>query len=178
MKTLVLLCCVFIIGCTAKKTEPPIRSTAQEESAITDLVNFFYDGMKKAYTGQSVNTDSLLEYYFEPDIYYITPWGWSEPLDSTKARLRNARSHITDYDIRIENLTVRSFGDGGYAFFILQQNSTIDGVLLEEYLPTTFVVQRKGDRWKIIHCHRSTDYETFQQYIQLQKHPEAKKPSK
>jgi ketosteroid isomerase-like protein len=75
----------------------------------------------------------------------------------------------------MESLRVKVFGDAAYAFFILRQQYTVDGGQLDEYLPTTFVLERRGEKWKIIHAHRSTDYETIQQYVALQRQRAAKK---
>jgi hypothetical protein len=77
--------------------------------------------------------------------------------------------HIRDFDNRIENLVVKVYGDGAYAGFILRQTYTVDGRLLEEYLPTTLILERRGEGWKIVRIHRSTDYETFEQWVGLQK---------
>ena len=76
---------------------------------------------------------------------------------------------MKDYSAHIEALQVKSYGDGAYAFFILRQSTKVDGTLLEEYLPTTIVLERRETGWKIVHAHRSMDYETFQQYIAMQK---------
>jgi hypothetical protein len=64
---------------------------------------------------------------------------------------------------------VKTYGEGAFAFFVLRQSTRVDGVRLEEYLPTTLILERRGTGWKIVHAHRSTDYETFQQYIAMQK---------
>ena len=38
---------------------------------------------------------------------------------------------------------------------------------LDEYLPTTFVFERRGDRWLVIHAQRTADYETVRQLVAL-----------
>ena len=53
--------------------------------------------------------------------------------------------------------------------------AAVDGGQLDEYLPTTLVLQRDEKHWKIIHAHRSTDYETMQQYVALQQQRDSKK---
>jgi hypothetical protein len=134
-----------------------------------------YAGLARAYNEGGVNTDSLFEANYEKDVRYVTAWGSTEPIDSTKARLKNALSHIKDFNHRIESMHVKSYGGAAYAFFILRQQYTVDGSMLDEYLPTTFVLERRGSSWKIVHVQRSTDYETMQQYVSIQQRREAKK---
>jgi hypothetical protein len=164
---------VLFVSCSGRDAKQPIRSAAQDESLIRNMIVSLQATLAKAYNVGGIDTDSLMDAYYEKDIYYVTPWGSSEPLDSTKARLRSAMPHVKDFDDSIENLEVKVYGDGAYAGFILRQNYTVDGVLLEEYLPTTLILERRGDGWKIVRLHRSTDYETFQQWIALQKKREA-----
>ena len=168
-----LLGLLLFVSCTGRDAKAPMRSAAQDESLIKDMILSLNATLKKAYNGGGVNTDSVMDAYFEKNIYYVTPWGWSEPLDSTKARLRSAMPHIRDFDNRIESLDVKVYGDGAYAGFILRQTYTVDGRLLEEYLPTTLILERRGEGWKIVRVHRSTDYETIQQWVDLQKKREA-----
>ena len=44
--------------------------------------------------------DNAMDFYYEKDIYYITPWGWSEPLDSTKSRIRRASAMLSRKNTR------------------------------------------------------------------------------
>src|SRR5512147_834999 len=101
---------------------------------MKDEITNFHRALKKIYNGVPLRADSLLDEYFDKDVYYVTYWGITEPIDTTKRRLQSAIGHIKDYDNQFENLTVKVYGDGASAFFILRQNYTIDGRLLEEYL--------------------------------------------
>lgn len=168
MRSVLVVLVLVSFACRTKEEVKPLNFAEKDAATIEAMVYSLYRSLGRAYNGAPLNTDSLMNAYFDADIYYVTPWGWTEPLDSTKARLRNARAHVKDYDNRIENLKVRSYGGGAYAFFILRQNYTVDGDLLEEYLPTTFVLEPRGDSWKIVHVQRSTDYQTMQQYVALQ----------
>ena len=141
----------------------------QDESLIKGQIQEFHRILKKAYNGGGVNTDSLYDSYFDRDSYYVTAWGISEPIDSTKKRLRSAILHIKDYENRVEIMSTKVMGNGGYVFFVLRQSYRNDGTLVEEYLPTTFVMERREEAWVVIHAQRSTDYETMQQWVQLQK---------
>ena len=175
MKICLLLCSLLLISCTTKEKREPVPLPAQDAAQIEESVSNFYSGLSRAYNGGGVNTDSLFDVFFEKDVRYVTAWGWTEPLDSTKARLRNAIRHVKDYSHHIESLQVKSYGNAAYAFFVLRQEYKVDDNPLAEYLPTTFVLERRGPDWKIVHVHRSTDYETIQQYVALQQKRDAKK---
>ena len=180
MKAGILVVALVLISCG--KPEPQVQKgqeqtppSADAGPAIEAMISKLYAGMARAYNEGGIDTDSLLNANYEAGVLYVTPWGWTEPLDSTKARLRNAFGHVRNYSHRMESLQVKVFGNAAYAFFVLRQQYTVDGGQLDEYLPTTFVLERKEEQWKIIHAHRSTDYETIQQYVALQQQRASKK---
>lgn len=176
MKLALAFCMLLLVAaCNKKEEKEAIVPAAQSESEIKDMISSLHASLKKAYNGGGANTDSLMDAYYDQGIDYVTPWGWTEPLDTTKARLRKALPRIKDYSSRVENLEVKAYGDGAYAAFILRQNYIVDGNLLEEYLPTTFILEKRGQRWKIVRVHRSTDFETFRQYVALQQKREKTK---
>jgi hypothetical protein len=178
MRIGILVCALLLVSCGKEKGREQIPTTAKDGVQIEEMISRLYAGMARVYNDGGVNSDSLLTANYDKDVHYVTPWGWTEPLDSTKARLRNAFGHVKNYGHRIESMQVKSFGDAAYAFFILRQQYTVDGGQLDEYLPTTMVLERRGAEWKIIHAHRSTDYETIQQYVALQQQRSAKKKSR
>jgi len=169
MKIRLLVCALVMFSCGKNEVQEQTRPAAQGEAQIQEMISSLYNGFARAYNEGGINTDSLIDVYYDKGIHYVTSWGWTEPIDTTKARLRNATAHVKDYSAHIEGLQVKTYGDGAYAFFILRQSTNVDGTLLEEYLPTTLVLERRGTGWKIVHAHRSTDYETFEQYIAMQK---------
>jgi len=156
---------VAILGCG----ESQQTDVTQDESLIKGEIQEFHRLLKKAYNGGGVDTDSLYDAYFDKDSYYVTAWGVSELIDSTKKRLRAAIPLIKDYENSVEITRTRVMGNGGYVFFVLRQNYRNEGTLVEEYLPTTFVMERREDAWVVIHAQRSTDYQTMQQWVQLQR---------
>jgi len=175
MKYWLFLCSLVLLSCSSNEKKVPAPLPAQDIAQIEEKIGNLYGGISRAYNGGGLDTDSLFDACFERDVLYVTPWGWTEPLDSTKARLRNALPHVADYNYRIESMQVKPFGNAAYAFFVLRQNYEVDGSPLEEYLPTTMVLERRGADWKIVHVHRSTDYQTIQQYVALQQKRDAKK---
>ena len=168
MKIFPLFLLLILVSCVSDKkktTDAMSGDVAMIEREIAD----FHQALKRAYNGASINTDSLMDNFFGRDVYYVTYWGMTEPIDSTKSRLRRALPVIKDYDNRIENVSVKVYGDGAYAFFILRQTYTLNGVLMDEYLPTTFVFERRENRWIVVHSQRSADFQTIQQLMNVAK---------
>ena len=169
MKNLLLILSIFLISCVSD--EKKITNTTEDSTTIEREITEYHQALKRAYNGAQINADSLIDVYFDKDVYYVTYWGMSEPIDSTKSRLRRALPGIKDYGNRLEGISVKVYGDGAYAFFILRQNYILNGILMDEYLPTTFVLERRGNRWIIVHSQRSADFQTIQQLMQIaQKH--------
>jgi len=165
----VMMFLLLVVGCSQNKKVNEFDTSKQDAQLIEKEIADFHLALKKAYNHEGINTDSLMDAYFDPETYYVTYWGTSEPIDTTKKRLRDALPHVSDYDNEFESLRVKVYGDGAYAFFILRQNYKVDGHSLDEYLPTTFVFERRGDRWIIVHAQRTSDYETMQQLVALMK---------
>jgi hypothetical protein len=158
---------LFIAACQSGGDQT--ATEAAEETSIKEFVVSLNAGLREAYVGEAIDIDSLFAVSYDPGAYYITPWGTSEPVDSTRERLKRVLPHINNYEVGMENLTARSFGNAGYAWFILRQRYSVNGNPLDEYLPTTYVLRRADDGWRIVHVQRSTDMQTFQQYVDLQK---------
>ncbi len=159
----------LLASCEMKQEEETFNLRKAEEKEISALVEQIHKNLAAAYNGAIANTDSLIDEYYDAEANYVTPWGWTEPMDSTKSRLHRAATMVKDYNYRIENLHVKSYGDGAYAYFIFRQNYLVGGRLLEEYLPTVWILEKRGSVWKIVHVHRSTDFETMKQYISMQR---------
>jgi hypothetical protein len=169
MKFRFILLALLLVSCGRNEKPETTSTQAGDEAQIREMITSFHSGLSRAYNQGGISTDSLIDAYFEKGTNYVAPWGWTEPIDSTKARLKKAVAHVKEYSARIEGVQVKSMGEAAYAFFIIRQNTNIDGFLLEEYLPTTFVLEKRGDGWKIVHAHRSTDYQTFEQWVAMQK---------
>ena len=163
----ILILLILIAGCGQNKDSKEFDTSKRDAQLIEKEIADFYSGLRKAYNHQGVNTDSLMDAYFDPDVYYVTYWGNTEPIDTTKKRLKAALSHVTDYENHYEGLKVKVYGDGAYSFVILRQDYKVDGKLLEEYLPTTYIFERRGDRWIIVHAQRTSDYQTMQDLMEM-----------
>jgi ketosteroid isomerase-like protein len=151
------------------KKEDGFNLRQDEENQLRWMVDKVHKDFAGAYNGAHINTDSLVDEYYDPNANYVTPWGWTEPVDSMKVRIRLAATRMRDYNYRVENLHARSYGEGAYVFFIFRQNYLVGGKQLEEYLPTVWVLEKRDGQWKIVHAHRSTDFETMRQYVSMQR---------
>ena len=158
-----LLICVSCVSDKNKATDSKVEDVVMIEREIAD----FHQALKQSYNGGSIDTDSLMDDFFGKDVYYVTYWGTTEPIDSTKLRLRLALPGIKEYDNRIESMSVKVYSDGAYAFFILRQTYTLNGVHMDEYLPTTYVFERRENRWVVVHSQRSADFQTIQQLMHV-----------
>ena len=166
MKISPLFLLLILMSCAPDKKKTT-DTTTEDVTVIEQEIAGFHQALKRAYNGASINTDSLMDNFFGKDIYYVTYWGMSEPIDSTKSRLRHALPGIKDYDNRIESVSIKVYGDGAYAFFILRQTYALNGVLMDEYLPTTYVFERRKNHWIVVHSHRSADFQTIQQLMNV-----------
>ncbi|GJQ19910.1 MAG: hypothetical protein HBSIN02_02650 [Bacteroidia bacterium] len=155
---LALLALVFLPAC--QETDPSI-----DRQNVENTVKNLQFSLKTAYTTRDVDTDKLIDEYYDSTAYYVTPWGTSEVLDSTKSRLKTTISRISEYEYSIESMDVRVYGDGAVVFYILRQEYKVDGQERSEYLPTTMVLERREGGWKIVHVHRSADPESWKQWF-------------
>jgi len=136
-----------------------------DERNVATLINNLHVSLKAAYITGTEDTDRLIDEYYDSSAYYVTPWATSEVLDSTKSRLHAALPRVTEFDFLIESMDVKSYGDGAMAFFVLRQDYKVDGIERSEYLPTTMILERRGESWKIVHVHRSADPESWRQWF-------------
>lgn len=162
MKYFAIIAAAVLISCQADRSADMI---AADRTNIETTIHNLYVSIKQAYSRGGVDTDSLLNAYYDPDAYYVTPWGTTETLDSTKSRLKAAIGHVSDYEFSIESLSIKSYGQGASAFFVLRQDYKVNGKERSEYLPTTAILERRGNAWKIVLLHRSADPETWRQWF-------------
>jgi ketosteroid isomerase-like protein len=166
LKIIPLCLLLIFVSCVSDKKKTAAYNS-EDVAVIEREIADFHDAIKRAYNGASINTDSLMDNFFGKDVYYVTYWGTTEPIDSTKLRLHLVLPGIKDYDNRIESMSVKVYGEGAYAFFILRQTYTLNGVLMDEYLPTTFIFERRENHWVVVHSQRSADFQTIQQLMNV-----------
>ena len=81
MKYSALLFTLALIAC--QSSDPSPETLMVDQQNIETTVRNLYVSMKKAYTYGGMNTDSLLDVYYDPSSYYVTPWATTEIIDST-----------------------------------------------------------------------------------------------
>jgi Calcium/calmodulin dependent protein kinase II association domain len=166
MRIIVSLLSVLLISCFSEKkksSDDIFEDAVLIEHKITD----FHQALKQVYNGFPMNTDSLMDNFFDKDAYYVTYWGVAEPIDSTKSRMHRALSEIKEYKSRLESMNVKVYDGGAYAFFILRQTYSLNGILMDEYLPTTFILERRDNRWVVVHSQRSADFQTIHRFMDV-----------
>jgi hypothetical protein len=166
MRIIVSLLLVLLISCVSEKKKSS-ASILEDVALIEREVADFHQALKQSYNGMQMNTDSLMDNFFDKNVYYVTYWGMTEPIDSTKSRLRRALPGIKNYKNRLESINVKVYGDGAYAFFILRQTYSLNGILMDEYLPTTFILERRENRWMVVHSQRSADFQTIHRLMEV-----------
>jgi hypothetical protein len=170
MKLFPILLLILLISCSSNRKSENWES--ENAKTIEHEIAGFHQALKRIYNGTPLSTDSLMDSFFDKDVYYVTYWGLSEPIDSTKSRLRHVVSKIKDYESRLEGVTIKVYGEGAYAFFILRQTYSINGILMDEYLPTTYVLEYKNNKWVVVHSQRSADFQTTQHLIEISRQRE------
>ena len=167
MKTYFGVAMLFLLfGCSSDSNDA-FEAAKNDKAVIEERIANYHDGLRRAFRGEEVSTDKLLDEFFVRDVYYVTYWGSTEPLDSTKARMKRLVGKVSNFESSFENLTVKVYGAGAYAFFIQRQTYTVNGQTLDEYLPTTYVLERRSGRWRVVHAQRSADFQTIQQQLDL-----------
>jgi hypothetical protein len=169
------LCCLLLIllaACNERQDQTAADKSRHDSDVLDRQIHSLYRGLSQAFRGMPVDTDSLLDAHFVADVYYVTYWGTAEPIDTTKSRFRRAKQLMKDYENRVEVIQAKVSGDLGYAFFILRQSYTLNGNRMEEYLPTTFIFERRPEGWKVIHAQRSADLETTGRFFNAIQQPQ------
>jgi hypothetical protein len=156
MKTILVVSLVALLGCPSKNTDER-EEAKKDRGEIERRISQYHDGIRRAF----------LDEFFVRSVYYVTYWGSTEPLDSTKARLKRFVGKVSNFDSRYEGLFVKVYGDGAYAFLIQRQNYSVNGKTIDEYLPTTYVFERRDGIWMVVHAQRSADFQTIQQQLEL-----------
>jgi len=166
MRIIASLLLVLLISCVSEKKKSS-GDISEDIALIEREIADFHQALKQAYNGIPMNTDSLIDNFFDKGVYYVTYWGVAEPIDSTKSRLHRALPGVKDYRNRLESMNVKVYSDGAYAFFILRQTYSLNGIIMDEYLPTTFILERRNNRWMVVHSQRSADLQTIQHLMEV-----------
>ena len=73
MKIIPLLLLFLLASCISDKKRST-NSLSEDEAVIEREIADFHQALKRAYNGVSISTDSLMDNFFEMDVFYVTYW--------------------------------------------------------------------------------------------------------
>ncbi len=152
---------VLMLGCQ----QAP--DAAQEKEAVEEMVKEYHRVLEAAYQGRNVDLAGAYDRLFAPKGRYVTYWGTEEPLDTARARAIGAVGKVTEYVNMVENVESRVWGDGAVVTCIIRQEYMMAGYPIDEFLPTTYILEKQEGAWKVVFTHRSADFETIRQQMEI-----------
>ncbi len=164
-RTLVLLLplAFLMLGCG----DDGPASGPEEQAAVEEVITHFHRALEAAYAGKKVDLAAEIDRAFDPNARYVTYWGQEEPVDTTRARMLAGVGRVRDYTNAVENIESRIYGEGAVVSCIVRQEYELNGHRVDEFLPTTYVLERRDGAWKVVFAHRSADFQTIQQQLEF-----------
>lgn len=138
-----------------------------DKAALEASIRGYHRTLLEAYQGGDADLAAAFDATFDPEGRFITYWGREEPVDSTRARALGGVGRVMEYNNNVENVEVRVFGDGAVLTCIIRQEYMLMGHAIDEFMPTTYVFEKKNGTWMVIFTHRSADFETIRQQMDL-----------
>ena len=166
-RVLMLIVVSALIGCGDQEAASGPESSAEVEQVITR----FHKALDAAYGGRAVELGSEIDRAFDVNARLITYWGVEEPIDTTKARMLGGVGKVKDYTNAVENIETRVYGNGAVLTCIVRQEYELAGHRIDEFLPTTYVMELREGHWKVVYVHRSADFQTIQQQLEITRQP-------
>lgn len=164
---LLLPMALLAAGCADDQSAPGPEAQAAVELVITR----FHRALESAYAGKKVDLADEIDRAFDPNARYVTYWGQEEPVDTTRARMLAGVGRVREYTNAVENIESRVYGEGAVVSCIVRQEYELNGHRIDEFLPTTYVLERRDGAWKVVFAHRSADFQTIQQQLQITREP-------
>lgn len=159
------LVCLFVaFACSG-----PAPDTSADKAAVEKVVTTLHRALEAAYQMKKVDLAKVLDGSFAPDARVVTYWGTEEPYDTTKARMLSGVGKVANYTNAVENIESRVYGAGAVVTCIVRQDYSLSGHEIDEFLPTTYVMEKGDAGWKIVFAHRSADFQTIQQQLTITK---------
>jgi len=152
----------LLFGCQASGP-----SMEEEKEAVEDLIKGYHRILEAAYQGRTVDLAGAFDRVFDAQGRYVTYWGNEEPIDTTRARAIGGVGRVTEYINMVENVESRVYGNGAVVSCIIRQEYMLQGNAIDEFLPTTYVLEKRDGLWKVVFTHRSTDFETIRQQMEI-----------
>lgn len=167
-----LLMIVLTIGSTFVGCGDQDAASGPEASAAVEQVIIrLHKAIDAAYGGRAVDLGAEVDRAFDPNARLVTYWGVEEPIDTTRARMVGGVGKVKDYSNAVENIETRVYGSGAVLSCIVRQEYELAGHRIDEFLPTTYVLELREGHWEIVFAHRSADFQTIQQQLQITREP-------
>jgi hypothetical protein len=142
-------------------------SLEQQKETVEDLIKGYHRVLEGAYQGRDVDLAGVYDRVFDLQGRYVTYWGTEEPVDTARARAINGIGRVSGYVNMVENVESRVYGDGAVVSCIIRQEYRFQGYSIDEFLPTTYILEKKDGLWKVVFTHRSADFETIRQQMAI-----------
>jgi hypothetical protein len=146
-------------------------SGPEASAAVEQVITRFHKALDAAYAGRGIDLGAEVDRAFDPNARLVTYWGVEEPIDTTKARMLNGVGNVKDYMNAVENIETRVYGTGAVLSCIVRQEYELAGHRIDEFLPTTYVLELRDGHWKVVFMHRSADFQTIQQQLEITREP-------
>ncbi len=158
---LAALILLLIVGCQ-NGPDP-----ARDKEAVEEIIKGYHRVLEAAYQGRDADLAGAFDRVFDRKGRYVTYWGTEEPIDTARARAIGGVGKVTEYINMVENVESRVFGDGAVVSCIVRQEYMLNGYPIDEFLPTTYILERQDRLWRVVFTHRSADFETIRQQMEL-----------
>ena len=165
-QTLFIAVLLPLISCGDPRAAGP-----EEQAEVERIITKFHRALETAYGGGNVNLAAEIDGAFDGKARYVTYWGQDEPIDTTRARMLGGVGKVKDYTNAVENIETRVYGNGAVLTCIVRQEYDLNGHRIDEFLPTTYVLEKKEGMWKVVFVHRSADFQTIQQQLDISREP-------
>ncbi|HAV21945.1 MAG TPA: hypothetical protein DCX46_00285 [Bacteroidetes bacterium] len=158
---------VLLLAIAASSCSEQNAKSGEDKAAVEKTITQFHRVLEAAYQGKNVDLSAAIEKTFDHEARYVTYWGVEEPIDTTRQRMLYGVGNVENYMNSVENIESRVYGAGAVVSCIVRQEYTLQGHQIDEFLPTTYVLEKKDDGWRVVFTHRSADFQTINQQLEL-----------
>ena len=123
--------------------DPQPAAGPEEQAAVEQVITKFHRALEAAYGGRNVDLAAEIDRAFDGNARYVTYWGQDEPIDTSRARMLSGVGRVKDYTNTVENIETRVYVDGAVLTCIVRQEYDLDGHRIDEFLATTYVLEKK-----------------------------------
>lgn len=149
----VLLICGFAVGCTSPQSD---SLDAEQEAAIADTLLSVTEAYNDVW--QQLDYEQIVAYHADDFTYYRRGVvDTASQADFEQSFHDNVATQITAYWSAATDVSVKVLGrDAGIVAFVFRGGvETPDGARHDYDGALTYVYERRGDKWQIVHIHES-----------------------